>query len=181
MEVEEWKAVAGFDGFYEVSNHGRIRSLPRVSTTGRRLKGKTIALISNKNDGYLRVNLRDSRGAHTTKTLHRVVAEAFVTNPKGKPEVNHIDGNKRNNRAENLEWCTPKENQQHALKTGLRKPNCSSTSKAVGMFRENGELLRTFPSVAEAARTMQTSPNSIYNRCEGRVAGSLYGYTWKYV
>lgn len=181
MNQEKWKPVAGFSGFYEVSDHGRIRSRERVSATGRRLKSKTVALVLNGNDSYLRVNLRDHQGTHTVKLVHRIVAETFIDNPSHKPEVNHKDGNKRNNHVTNLEWCTPSENQQHALKNGLRKLNSSSHSKRVGMFQENGELIRVFPSVAEAHRATQASIWSIYARCEGRVDTKLLGYIWKYV
>lgn len=182
MENEKWKSVVGFEGCYEVSDCGSVRSLPRLSAKGSRLKGQPIALVANKNDGYLRVNLRGASGEKTTKLLHRVVAEAFIDNPDLKPEVNHKDGNKRNNHAHNLEWCTASENQQHALKNGLRKLNDPSHSKMVGMFQENGELLRTlFPSVAEAARITQTSPWAIYNRCQGRVSRSHLGMVWGYI
>ena len=113
--TEEWMPVVGYEGLYEVSNHGRVRSLKRNTTSGKILRGS-----ARKNNGYVSLVLFKC-GKGQGKLVHRLVAEAFISNPECKPDVNHIDGNKQNNRAENLVWCTPSENQQHSLTIGLRK------------------------------------------------------------
>ena len=178
--MKEWKTVEHFEGLYEVSNHGEVRSLPHLSVNGSRLKGRELSLIHNANDEYLRVNLRKS-GKPSVWLVHRLVAEAFVPKQKGKTEVNHKDGNKHNNAANNLEWVTASENQQHALRTGLRKLNDPSHSKKVGVYNPEGTLCDTYPSVAEAQRKTGLSLCAIYNRCNGRVAKPLHGCVWRYI
>ena len=105
--MEIWKDIVGFNG-YEVSNLGRVRSFHK----GGRILSP--GLVS----GYLQVNLYCG-GKRNQMYVHRLVAETFIPNPESKSEVNHIDGNKSNNRVENLEWATPSENAQHAHDTGL--------------------------------------------------------------
>lgn len=111
--MEIWRKIEGFEN-YEVSNLGQVRSLNYKRT------GEIKILIPCKNNnGYLKVVLCKSGKQHT-KRVHRLVATAFIPNLEGKKEVNHIDGNKQNNKVENLEWCTNLENIQHAWETGLR-------------------------------------------------------------
>lgn len=118
---EIWKPVAGYEGIYEVSNLGRVRSLDREVAnrwgTTRKVAG-TIRVISVKREGYCFVNLfRKQRGK--PMYVHRLVAIAFIPNPEGLPQVNHLDGDKSNNRADNLEWCSGSENCFHAIREGI--------------------------------------------------------------
>lgn len=107
---EEWKTVPEFPN-YKVSNFGRISN------------GKQILKQEPNNSGYLKVNFWKNKKPHS-KTVHRQVALLFVDNPNGYSEVNHIDGNKLNNKYDNLEWCTRSANNKHALQNGLRlNPN----------------------------------------------------------
>lgn len=110
--MENWKPVPGFEGWYEVSDHGNIRSLDRIvpykDGRKRRYRGKMLTPRANA-DGYLQVQLSVTDKPKTVK-VHRVVAEAFIQNPHGLPEVNHKDENKTNNAASNLEWCSHKYN-----------------------------------------------------------------------
>lgn len=118
---EVWKAIAGYDGVYEVSSIGRVRSLDHM-VLGRyggfvRKPGKVLRLKVEKT-GYHRVCLR--RPGHAfSATVHRLVAETFIPNQDGLPVVNHKDGDKVNNCVENLEWCTYKQNSIHAIQNSL--------------------------------------------------------------
>jgi hypothetical protein len=118
----EWRPVAEYEGFYEVSSYGDVRSLDRkVEGRGGGHKAGQYRRFEITPKGYRRVALsRD--GAQHTFMVHRLVAQAFIPNPGDKPEVNHRNGDKADNRAENLEWATSSENQQHAYETGLREP-----------------------------------------------------------
>ena len=111
---EIWKDIKGYQGRYQVSNLGNIKSL--------QIKGfvRDKLLKQCKSRCYQIVSLHSINGSKNCK-VHRLVAESFICNPQDKPQVNHIDGNKLNNTVENLEWATAKENNVHACKTGLRK------------------------------------------------------------
>jgi len=115
VDSEIWKPIAGYEGLYEVSNLGRVR---RVFRYGR----PYFALCKTKTtwDGYCESTLFKDGIPKCIRT-HRLVAEAFCDNPENKLEVNHIDGNKQNNSAKNLEWCTSSENQLHAYRCGLQR------------------------------------------------------------
>lgn len=123
MENEVWKNIDGFEGLYMVSNLGRVKSLERVMNRGRmgsRIKGVGI-LKDCKRGEYISITLSDLKGGALSIRLHRLVALHFIPNPENKPQVNHKNGIKTDNRVENLEWVTCGENLSHALKNGLRK------------------------------------------------------------
>ena len=111
--MEEWKIITGFED-YEISSFGRVKS---------HKNGKTKILKERFNrDGYVQYSLSDKNHVAQSKRASRLVAEAFIRNPENKPTVNHKDGNKRNNRVDNLEWATKKEQMKHAYKFGLKQP-----------------------------------------------------------
>lgn len=140
--METWKDIDGYEGYYQVSDLGRVKSLPRKDRLGRNHKGRTLKPFSDNNKGYLCVELHKF-GVGKTIKIHRLVAIAFIPNPFGKPQVNHGDGNKKNNCADNLEWSTSEENIQHSFDTNLnnRKGERNSQSKLtiedVKYIREN--------------------------------------------
>ncbi len=104
--MEEWRTVPGTDGYLEVSNEGRVRSL---------LRGKpNILKATEDTNGYLRLRMTIHRKRYSFK-VHRLVAQAFIDNPNNLPQVNHIDGDKKNNRVNNLEWVTNQENVIHSF------------------------------------------------------------------
>lgn len=112
---EMWKSVSGYEGLYEVSDLGRVRSLKRATTGG-------VVLKQTMKRGYMHVCL-SKENKPSTKSVHRLVAEAFIDNPMGKPVVNHMDGDKTNNAVSNLEWATYPENELHSIRVPGKKPN----------------------------------------------------------
>ena len=127
MKNEIWKDIAGYEGWYQVSNMGRVRSVDRTVyfKDGRRsrfYKGKILKL--KYHNGYQMVNLLKNKELFVA-CVHRLVLETFVPPVEGKTWCNHKNGIKSDNRAENLEWCTPSENNQHATEMGLRHNNVS--------------------------------------------------------
>lgn len=124
MPTEIWKDVVGFEGHYQVSNLGNVRSLPRLRLSRggsfAPVKGKML-VPQLKKDGYFRVHLRKDE-INTYPSVHRLVAQAFLDNSENKPCVNHKDGVKVNNTVDNLEWCTVSENTIHAIRCGLYTP-----------------------------------------------------------
>jgi len=113
METQEeiWKPVVGLEQRYLISNLGAVKSI----------KPKPMLLKQQKNRiGYMDIVIRNSEQKKIHRFVHRLVAEAFIPNPNKKPQVNHIDGNKQNNRVDNLEWATSKENIGHAISIGIR-------------------------------------------------------------
>lgn len=163
INLEElWKEIKGYEGLYQVSSWGRVRSNYRG---GRILK-------SGKNaDGYLLVVLCKN-GKHTSYRVHRLVAQAFIPNPHNKPEVNHIDENKGNNYIENLEWVTSKENLNH----GTRNTRMvTSKSKPIICLDTNIEYI----SATECARKTGLSQGNITQVLKGK-RKTCGGYTFKY-
>jgi hypothetical protein len=119
MNTEIWKSVKGYEGHYEVSSFGRVKSMPRFKKARNGalthpIKERILRQAKTK-DGYYCVVLCKDSNPVTFRT-HRIIAQAFIKNPKGKPQVNHKDRNRLNNSVDNLEWCTDSENIVHGLK-----------------------------------------------------------------
>lgn len=109
--MEVWKDIKGYEGIYQVSNLGNIKSLDRITCDGKRIKGRNLKGGGGKNI-YISV-LLCKNGNYKSFKVHRLVAETFIDNPKNLPMVNHKDENKKNNHVENLEWCDAKYNNNY--------------------------------------------------------------------
>lgn len=118
--MSRWYDVPGFEGVYQINTLGECRSLDRVTAYGRKKKGQILKAYSYKGH-YLVYDLRDKEGNRKPKSVHRLLAEMFISNPENKTQVNHKDGDKLNNALDNLEWVSPSENIQHAIDIGVHK------------------------------------------------------------
>lgn len=193
MEQEIWKDIPNYEGFYQASNLGRIRSVDRYVYHGTRKRFWKGQIIKPKIDhDYYSVCL-SKHGKIRYYRVHRLVAFAFIVNPQNKPYINHIDGNKRNNRVENLEWCTASENNIHAMKTGLidiekavetaRKNFKDSWGqnkrKIVQLNPQTGEAINVFNSIKEAAINCGICgiESHITQCCNGK-RNTAGGYAW---
>lgn len=177
--MENWKPVKGYEIFYEVSDKGRIRSLDRVTVfkDGRTRKffGKILEIKTTNRSGYLTIGLHDN-GSQKTVLVHRLVAEAFVDNPQSYNEVNHIDQDKLNNSAENLEWCTHKENVNHGdeIERGAIKQR-----RNFKQLDLNGNLIKIWSGFKEMQRETGFQRKSVYDCCVGK-RDSYKGFRWEY-
>jgi hypothetical protein len=131
MENQEeiWRDIKDYEGLYQVSNLGRVRSVPRILQNGMRKKGMIINPHIRSNYVYIGLYDRVSK-KNKSQIVHRIVAQTFITNPLNKEQVNHINGIKTDNRVENLEWVTQQENMRHAFKTGLINNSGESSGRA---------------------------------------------------
>lgn len=171
--MEEWKDIQGYEGLYQVSNEGRVKSLKF---------GKEKILKGRISSNYLLVCLRKN-GKSRNKLIHRLVAEAFLENPQNLQEVNHKDENKTNNHVENLEWCTPKYNSNYGTghqRSSEKQINDPTKSKRVDQIDPiSGEVVRKWESVKECCRNGYNN-SCIWQCCIGK-RKIHKGYVWKYL
>jgi len=125
--MEIWKEIKGYEGLYQVSDYGRVKSLSHINNLGR-LRPECILGNRLSDRGYHTAVLYNN-GKPKSFRVHQLVAKAFIDNPFNKPHVNHLDGIKSNNFVDNLEWVTISENQKHAFKNGLNKVTCDRYEK----------------------------------------------------
>jgi len=190
---EIWRDIKEYEGFYQVSNLGQVRSLYRCVNCG--LKHNNIVIRKSKIlkghpnwNNYLQVHLSKYNKSKML-SIHRLVAQTFIQNPDNLPQVNHKDGNKLNNCVDNLEWCTAKENINHSWKKGLSKPyhhskgkltNYSkSLCKKVEQYDLYGNLLNIYNSISEASRKTNCLVSEICACCKGKQKTS-HNFIWKY-
>lgn len=186
MPEEIWKPISGFEGRYEVSSLGRVRSL-MDNKGNRRIKIRKTRLTKR---GYLYLNLW-IKGKMHTKVVHKLVAEAFLDKPDNAQCINHINGVKTDNRVENLEWCTFSENTLHAIRIGLVVDQASHfkmkgkhgkdhpTSKPVKQYTLDGEFIAEYESCVDAANELELKAGNI-QRCARGERKTAHGYKWRY-
>ena len=169
---EIWKPVVGFEGLYEVSNLGVVRGLKRGNVLKPGSTGRYLFVVLCKD------------GKRTDKLVHRVVAEAFCENKFNKPEVNHINEDRFDNRAENLEWCTRVENIRHG--TGIKKHaesqrNDVNRSIKIEQYSIMGEKIAEYLSLHDVERKTGFNHTAVSRCAKGHHRYShAYGYIWKY-
>jgi hypothetical protein len=167
--IESWKDIAGFDGLYQISNLGRVKSLEKTYYAGNYMSKrvqKEIILKPYSTSRYLCINL-SNKGFNKNYKIHRLVALHFIPIIEGKNEVNHIDGNRLNNDVSNLEWSNRSENQLHAYKVGLQKTKKGSElvySRPV-LNTENGVF---YDTISEAAISCNLSIATLSRYLNGK-------------
>lgn len=175
-ENEVWLELPECDGRYDVSNLGRILYKKPKS-------GKPYILPQHKDSlGYCQVSLRFNGLPHKNYLVHRIVARMFVANPRNLNEINHKDGNKENNKADNLEWCTRSENILHAFATGLKKNLKGAdhpSSKVVYQYDLQGNFIKKWGSINEACEAVGADHTNISYACSGKIKTCM-GYIWSY-
>lgn len=184
---EEWKPVKGFEGLYEISNKGRLKRVSRdvldqrgiIQHFPEQLIKGTLSVY-----GYMQTTLRKNRRKINVR-IHKLVAEAFIENPNNKPIVDHIDGNKVNNNADNLRWVTNSENIRNEntyprfreIVVNLRKSECIE----VYQLDDNYNIIRNFNNAEEAAKFVGCTPSSIRQACKpNHKHYKVKGYHWRY-
>lgn len=187
---EIWKDIEGYEGLYQVSNLGKIKSLNRCiidkNNNLKELKSVQLTQTVNKKNGYYMVSL-SKNGTVRKFTSHRLLAIAFIPNPLNLPEVNHVDGIKINTYLSNLEWCTKSENALHCWKMGMNTAaNLGMTgslcprSKKIRQYTMDMVLLNDFDAIIEAQRNTKISHGNI-SMCLLGHRKSAGGFIWKYL
>ena len=188
MKQEIWKPIKGYEGSYEVSNLGNVRSLARVITymqdgkpRTRQIHPKLLKPIKVTN-GYLHVNLKGVNLPNRYFSVHRLVATAFIQNPDNLPQVNHINENREDNRANNLEWCGAAYNVRYgkrALK--LKKARREKYPHKIEMVDKSGKVVRVFENPAEIISVFgEAVANNAHKVCLGERQYCI-NHIWRFV
>ena len=164
---EIWCPIKGYEGLYEVSDQGRVKSL--------KYDKERILKPGRDSGGYLRVNLYKNREKKKC-LVHRLVAKTFIPNPDNLPQVNHKDENPSNNSVQNLEWCYPKYNANYGTRTQRQS---EKLSKSVLQYEKSGAFVREWKSMRDVQRNLNYNQGNISHCCNGKYK-SAYNFIWKF-
>lgn len=178
--IEEWKDIKGYEGHYQISNKGNVKSLKRIVDNGRGKYTRSERMLKQHINqyGYYTVCLIKDK-AKKNLIVHRLVAEAFLPNKNNFPQVNHKDENKANNQIENLEWCTAQYNSAY----GTRPQRLAKNNyKSVSQYTIDGKYVATYESIQDAAKAVDGNGSHIGSMCNKKAHFvSAYGYKWSYL
>lgn len=172
---EEWKDIKDYEGLYQISNYGRVKSLANKSNH------KYVLILKISISRYCRISL-NKNSKTTSFDIHRLVANAFIPNLNNYPVINHKNGIKTDNRVYNLEWCTQRYKTIHAIKTGLKKANKNeqnNKSMPILQLDLDNNILNYFPSIMEAERKTKIKNANIARACKKHI--NACGFKWRYV
>lgn len=181
----KWVDIAGYENLYQINQFGEIRTLKNSP------KLKKYDLLKpqiSKTNGYV-YQMLNKNGTKKLFRVHRLVASAFLPNPNNLPQVNHKDGNKQNNRADNLEWCEQSYNMKHAYKTKLQIPSDKQRKAVINTNKlkqkgvcqiKDGEIINTFSGISEASRQTNV-PISCISRCCNGKREFANGFQWRFI
>lgn len=181
MNEEIWKDIPGYEDLYQASNLGRIRSIPRKGT-----KTKNIHIIkyNTKNSKHYCHCGLCKNGKSKTISVHRIIALTFMPNPDNLPQVNHIDGNKENNKVSNLEWISNLENIKHSYKIGLRKEQVEKlrniNKRKVNQYDLDGNFIKQWDGIIDIQNELNIANQNIIKVCQHK-RNKAGGYKWEYV
>lgn len=196
MEEEIWKDIKDYEGLYQVSNLGRIKSLEIYVWNSKcyAIKREIIVKQSNDKDGYKMVGLHNNKKVKNGK-VHRLVSEAFIPNPDNKPCVNHKNGIKSENIVDNLEWVSKSENEIHKHKVlGIKMPwegkslseehkkklsQLSTNKKIVLQYTKTGDFIKEWESITEIEKELKVFSQNISDCCRGK-RKTAKNFVWKY-
>jgi hypothetical protein len=182
---EIWEDIKGYEGRYQVSNMGRVKGLEKVYFSGANNKFRKVQpesiLAGGMLRGYLGVLLYADGGGRKgrkTKTVHRLVANAFIENPLNCPEINHKDGNKLNNCVDNLEWVTSKQNTLHAIENNLRHP---SRGTSHGSSKLNESCIRIIRKLYHNCGYTQQDIANVFQISRENIGWVVRNQSWTHV
>ena len=170
MYKEIWKDIEGFEGLYQISNFGKVKSLHNRGG----IKERILKPYKKKN-GYLQVKLRNKNHIKY-ETIHRLVAQAFLPNPTKLPSINHKDENKENNNVDNLEWCSVGYNNTYGSRIESLK---RKLNRRIKQYDLEGKFIKEYESVKQASQENNISMGNISSCAKGRYA-QTHNYVFKY-
>lgn len=191
--VEVWKDIVGYEGLYMISNHGRVKSLPRLVNSrlrnNKQVLRREVILNTNETKWYKQVALFRGDGSRATFSIHRLVAKAFIPNPNDHKIINHIDSDPSNNHYSNLEWCTQSHNIKHAYNTGRKTKSPgfgdakygldNPASRQVAQYLLDGTFVKQWDCVTYIQKELGFNRPNICKCCRGKI-NTAYGYKWEY-